>query len=124
MRVIWDAELVPEEAQRAESNDNAVAESAVLVHQGLVRTYDADLEGRRGWRILAAHPIISWMAERAAVQHRRCKIGADGRTACERQHGRTPRPLGVCTGERVLAQPLRTDAEGRANLEDRFAPGI
>ena len=75
VRVIWDGELVPEEAQRGESNDNALAESAVLVHQGLVRTYKADLEGRLGWKIPDAHPIISWRVEWAAVQHRQDRRG-------------------------------------------------
>ena len=32
--------------------------------------------------------------------------------------------LGVEFGERVLAQPLRTLAEGRGNLEERFVEGI
>ena len=101
VRVIWGGELVPEEAQRGESDDNALAESAVQVHQGLVRTFKADLEGRLGWKIPDMHPIISWMAEWAATQHRRCKVGPDGRTAYENLHGRPPKPLGVCFSERA-----------------------
>ena len=89
--VVWkNGEIVPEEAQRGEPDDNGLAESAVAVHQGFVRTYKADLEARLGCKLTDTHPVISWMAEWAAVQHRRCKLGPDGRTCYEGLHGRTP----------------------------------
>ena len=118
----WSGELVPEEALVGDKDSNALAEAAVKVHEGLVRTYKIALESRIGTRIDDNAGIMAWIIEWATTMHRRSKIGTDGKSAHERIHGRCARQAHAEFGERVLAQPLTSN--GRANTDDRFAEGI
>ena len=73
----WSGELVPEEAPKGDSDSNAVAETAVKVHQGLFRTHKIALERAIGEKIPDESPVMHWLVLWAAAMHRRYAIGRD-----------------------------------------------
>ena len=120
----WSGEFVMEEASKGDKDSNGAAEIGVQVHQALTRTYKIALESRIGEEVGDESPVMAWICEWAALNHRRYKMGEDGRSAYERLYGKRAIQPTVEFGERVLAQPLASGSGARSNTQDRFVEGV
>ena len=67
---------------------NGGIEIGVKLIKGQLRTMRSDLESRVGFRILVAHPIITWLVGHAANVMTLLVKGKDCRTAYQRVRGR------------------------------------
>ena len=67
------------------------------------------------------HIILPWMVAYGASMDNRCRIGADGLTAHQRQYGRPYRKKLPRFSEKVLCKPL---GEPESRLTDKFVEGI
>ena len=73
------------------------------------------LEDRIKRRIPSTHPVMSWMVEHVATVLNKYKVGADGKTAYQRIHGRRIGERVAEFGERILYHIPR---KGRAKLDE------
>ena len=92
---------VPEHSHTGESQSNGFAERSVQLVEDQARTMKAALEDRLGQRIAAAHPLMRWLIHHAATLLTKFHLGADGRTAYMRMHGRKPMERICEFGERI-----------------------
>ena len=70
--------------------------------EGVIRTLLSALEERLGAKIKAEDKIVAFMAEYAAYLINRMEVGKDGKTAYERNKGKTSTVLAVEFGEKLL----------------------
>ena len=119
----WPGELVLEESPKGDSDSICLAERAVNVVEGLVRTYKIPLERRIGCQIDDHCNAMTWIVEWAALLHRRYKTGSDGLTTYERLKGKRPSRAVVEFGEQVLFKTVRASNEILPNTAPRFEEG-
>ena len=66
---------------------------------------------------------MSWLVNRAVAVHRRYSIGADGRTAYQRNKGKAATTSIVELGEKVWYKPLTPSGHRLPNAAARFELG-
>ena len=84
------------------SGSNGIVERAILSVEQQVRVLKNALESRWKVKLPAAHRIIPWMIEYAAVLLNRFEVGRDGRTSYERMKGKQAKTMGMEFGEAIL----------------------
>ena len=93
---------VAENSPVGASQSNGVIERAVQSVAGQVRVLLGALEEKWGFAVPCDHPLLPYVVEYAGVLLNRFEVGADGRTAYERNKGKKATTLGVGIGEAVL----------------------
>ena len=64
-------------------------------------------------------PTLPWLVEHAACILSRCQQGRDGKTPCERLHGKKPTQEFVPLGEKVLAKQTSIDEQDESQVPVR-----
>jgi len=114
-------DIIPEESPEYEHQANGAAEVAVREVKAQARSLRFAVEELHGCIIGPEHVILPWLVSYGASMVNRCRIGADGLTAHQRQFGRPYRKKLPTFSEKVLYKPLGL-AESR--LDDKFSEGI
>ena len=78
-----------EESPVGRSGSNGIVEREVQSIEGKLRTMLSALEGRLACKIDAKEKVVVFMAEHAAYVQNRLEVGADGKTAYERNKGKS-----------------------------------
>ena len=71
----WTGDVVQETSAEGDPQSNNAAESSVNVVKGHVRSIKLAVE-------------LTWLVSYVTSMHRRCSVGGDGKTVCERNVGR------------------------------------
>ena len=93
---------IVEQSPVGSSGSNGMVERAILSVEQQVRVLKDALECRWGLKIPAAHRVVPWLMEYAAVLLNRCEVGRDGRTSYERMKGKQAKIMGTEFGEAIL----------------------
>ena len=113
---------IVEESPVGSKGSNGVAERAVQEVEGQVRVMKLALESRIGRAIDAESCVVTFLAEYAAYLINRLLVGKDGKTAYERNKGKSASVLGLEFGEKVL---YRKKAKTKMDkINSRWAYGI
>jgi len=87
-RTRGDAKTLPEASPTGDSRANGLAERAVQSVEEMIRVHKLALESKTGVRLEVRHALFAWLVEHCADCLNKRVVGADGRTAWERVHGR------------------------------------
>ncbi len=98
-------EVMMEESPVGESQSNGLAEGAVRICKGAVKTLKHAYEALHGVAVEQNSPILTWLVEASASLMNRGQRGSDGRTAYELRRGKPFRKEQVPFGECVLYLP-------------------
>ena len=116
-------QVTMEESPVNEHEANGTIERAVSTVSGFVRTLKVALERSYG-KIDQKHVIVPWLIEYAGTVATLFEVGADGRTAYQRQRGkRYNQPLAPF-GECVHYLPLDRERGKKAKLRPKWSHGI
>ena len=116
-------QVTMEESPVNEHEANGTIERAVSTVSGFVRTLKVALERSYG-KIDQKHVIVPWLIEYAGTVATLFEVGADGRTAYQRQRGkRYNQPLAPF-GECVHYLPLDRERGKKAKLQPKWKHGI
>jgi hypothetical protein len=111
-----------EESPVGSSGSNGVVERAVQSVEGQIRALKLALENRIKFKISAKSNVVTFLAEYAAYLLNRLEVGKDGKTATERNRGKSLTVMGVEFGEKVM---YKKKAEKMASkIEPRWEKGI
>ena len=100
-------EVVFENSPVGDPQGNGAAERGVQTVKDFSRTLRDALEfNLKGTAIAPECPAMSWLVTHAATVHRRYSVGADGRTAYQRNKGKPASSAIVEFGEKVFYKPL------------------
>ena len=113
--------VTPEQPPPGESQANGRVEEAGKTVRGYVRVFKDMLESKAGQKIPTDAVILQWLVRWAAMLHSRYRVGADGKTAYERQRGRKCKQEVVPFGEKVYYRKL--DQDGK-KLESDWEQGV
>ena len=94
-------DVVQETSAEGDPQSNGAAESSVNVVKGHVRSIKLAVESASGVEVQADHYLLTWLVSYVTSMHRRCSVGGDGKTVCERNVGRGAVPPLAQFGERV-----------------------
>ena len=97
-----DGQTLLEESPVKSSGSNGKIERGIQGLEGQLRAMLLGLERRLGRELNAKEPVITFMPEYAAYLLNRREIGADGKTAYERNKGKKATVLGIEFGEKLL----------------------
>lgn len=109
-----------EAPEEGEKQSNHLAEGAVGLLKGMIRTLKASAEERLKDTMDPKHPLMPWLVEQASHLRNRYQVGPDGRTPVERQRGRAIDSNVFELGEKVMYTPLKT----KGHEEERPRQGI
>ena len=82
---------------------------------------DISKAGRKNHPATTRLSYHGWWSTPDASCLSRCQKGRDGRTPCERMHGKKPTQKFVPFGEKVLARQITTDLRNRMNPRYQYA---
>jgi hypothetical protein len=111
-----------EQSPVGSSGSNGVVERAVQAVEGQVRVLKLALEDRLGMKVSATSNIVAFLAEYAAYLLNRLEVGKDGKTAVERNKGKSSSVMGVEFGEKLMYKKRVKDKS--AKIEPRWEKGI
>ena len=92
----------PELTHPGESQSNGLAERSVGIVVDQFRTLKMALEAKLRHRLPSNHPVTAWLVEHTAWVLNKYHLGADGRTAYGRLHGREGRERVCEFGETIM----------------------
>ena len=116
--------IAPEKPPKGESQSNGRVEEAGKTIRGIAKVLKDQIERRTQMKIEAEHPVMQWMVRWAAMLHNRYQKGEDGRTAYQRQKGRTCQIEVVPFGEKVLYKKLKKEEERKRAVESDWETGV
>ena len=111
----------PELTHPGESQSNGAAERSVGIFEDQFRTLKMALEIRLKHRLGSSHPATAWLVEHTAWVLNKYYLGADGRTAYGRLHGREGRERVCEFGETVM---WFVPKKLRSKLDQRWRYGV
>ena len=82
--------ITPELSPKSESGSNGRVEEAGKTFRGLVKVLRDQMEHKTHMTMESSDVIIQWLVRWAAMLYSRYKIGADGKTAYQRQKKASP----------------------------------
>ena len=91
VRARHSLDIIPEESPEYEHQSNGAAEVAVREVKAQARSRRLVVEELHKCKLGAEHIVLPWMVACGATMINRCRIGADGLTAHQRQYGRPHR---------------------------------
>lgn len=113
----------PEFSPKGESLSNGTVEEAGKLIREVFKVYKCQLEEKVG-TLPEGAIILQWMARWTAMAHNRYQHGCDGKTAYQRQTGRTCRSEAIPFGELVLYRESRTKNEKKEAMEVKWREGV
>ena len=116
--------VTPEVPPTGESQAHGSAEYIGRRTRGLVKVYKDQLEERASVKLRSTDVIVLWMVRRAAMVYSRCNVGEDGKTAYERQRGRTCNLEVIPFGEFVRCKKFGEISQERKSLESSWFEGV
>ena len=99
-----------------------MVERAVQTVEGQIRVMKLALEFRLGMQVPVGANVVAFMAEYASYLINRLEVGKDGKTAAERNKGKTASVMGVEFGEKVMYK--KRFKTKMAKIEPRWEKGI
>ena len=116
------AEVIMEESPVGDSPSNGLAEGAVKIIQGLVRTIAEATAGRYEEKVPRESPTYPWMVRHAAASYNRYAVGTDGKTAHMRLKGKRFTKEVVEFGE--FLHYLKLNSKGQDKYLSRWGRGV
>ena len=116
--------VTPEVPPTGESQAHGSAEDNGRRMRGLVKVYKDQLEERASVKLQSTDVIRLWMVRRAAMVYSRYNVGEDGKTAYERQKGRTCNLEVIPFGESVRYKKLGETSQEGKSLESSWFEGV
>ena len=123
MKLAWTGDVVQETSAEGDPQSNGAAESSVNVVKGHVRSIKLAVKSSSSVEVPADHDLLTLLVPYAASMHRRFAVGRDGKTAYERNVGRSAVPPLAQFGERVWWMPLQPSNRRLGPLDSRFEQG-
>ena len=108
IRARGNSPTMPEHSPVRSSGSNGIIERGIKEVQGQLRAMKSALDARLGSDIRGTSNILPWMVEYGSLLINRYLVGKDGKTAYERQRGKTSKMLGFEFGEMVHFRRIPT----------------
>ena len=115
------AEVLLEDAVKGNKLSNGLAENAVMLLRGVIRTIKCHVESCTQEELREDSQILPWLVEHTRTIWFRCQKGRDGRTSFEGLRGKKPTQEFVPLEERrCWRDQISSELLNRMNPRDKF----